>query len=183
VVAPDAYWVELALPVAQLRFVSLPGADGQAGSPVRIFDASAWGPGRERRGRVLRLLGDLEPEGRMARLQVEVPDPLALRPEHAGLPVLLVGAYVRAELEGPTLDGVVSVDRALLRDGDRIWVMNASDELEIRPVEVAFRGGERVLVSAGLAAGERIVSSDLSAPVAGMPLRTASESAPEPRGE
>ena len=181
-VATDTYWVELALPVSQLRFVALPRATGEPGAAVRLFDASAWGAGAERTGRVVRLLGDLEPEGRMARLLVEVSDPLAMLPENAGLPTLLVGAYVRAEIEGAALDGVVALDRALLRDGDRVWVMNDQGELEIRAVEIAFRGSERVLVSAGLAAGERIVRSDLSAPVEGMPLRTGDEPAkPEPR--
>jgi RND family efflux transporter MFP subunit len=176
----SAYWVELSLPVSQLRFVSLPAA-GAPGSPVKVFDPSAWGPGASRAGRVIRLLGDIEPEGRMARVLVEIPDPLALRPENAGKPALLVGSYVRGEIEGTALEGVVSLDRALLRDGDRVWVMNAKGELEIRPVEVAFRGSEHVLVSSGLAPGERIVVSELSAPVEGMPLRTAEdEPAPEP---
>lgn len=171
----SAYWVELSLPVSLLRFVSLPGGAGQPGSPVRITDPSAWGPGVAREGRVIRLLGDIEPEGRMARLLVLVPDPLALRPENAGKPALLVGAYVRGEIEGMALDGVVSLDRALLRDGDRVWVMNAKDELEIRQVELAFRGNEHVLVASGLAPGERIVASELSSPVEGMLLRTADD--------
>lgn len=176
----SAYWVELSLPVSQLRFVSLPGPKGEPGSPVRISDPSAWGPGVAREGRVIRLLGDIEPEGRMARLLVEVPDPLALLPENAGEPALLVGAYVRGEIEGAPLDGVVSLDRALLRDGDRVWVMNEKHELEIRQVEVTFRGNEHVLVSSGLAPGERIVVSELSAPVEGMLLRTADEPAEAP---
>ena len=81
---------------------------------------------------------------------------------------------------GAPLDGVISLDRALLRDGDRVWVMNAKHELEIRQVEVTFRGNEHVLVSSGLAPGERIVVSELSAPVEGMLLRTADEPAEAP---
>jgi hypothetical protein len=49
--------------------------------------------------------------------------------------------------------------------------MDADDELEIRPVEIVFRGETEVCVSGGLAAGERLVVTDLPAPVAGMPLR------------
>jgi hypothetical protein len=51
--------------------------------------------------------------------------------------------------------------------------------LQIRTVTIAFRGPHSVLVSEGLAAGERLVVTDLSAPVEGMALRTADTEPPE----
>ncbi|MDZ7810294.1 MAG: hypothetical protein U5L11_09255 [Arhodomonas sp.] len=40
---------------------------------------------------------------------------------------------------------------------------------------VAHRGRDRVLITGGVAAGERIVTSDIGAPTEGMPLRAAGE--------
>ncbi len=173
----DAYWVETALPVSQLSWIEIPGGEGEPGSAAQVVASDARDSGRAREGRVVRLLSDLEPEGRMARVLVRVEDPLALAPEHADLPPLLLDSFVNVEIRGRSLESVVPLDRSLLRDGDRVWVMDAEDRLDIRQVDVAFRGKERVLVTSGLAGGERVVVSDLSSPVKGMPLRIADESA------
>jgi hypothetical protein len=134
-----------------------------------VEDTAAWGHGVAREGRVIRLLPALEAEGRLARLLVAVNDPLAE-------PELLLDSYVRVAIEGRPLAGVVALDRALLRDGDATWILRDDGTLEIRALAIAFRGAERVLVRDGLRDGERIVTTDLSAPVDGMPLRARTES-------
>jgi len=171
-VGTDEYWVEASVPVDQLRWIRIPPAPGEQGAAVTVFDEAAWGSDRRRQGAVLCLLSDLEVEGRMARLLVSVGDPLADPP-------MLLDAYVRVLIEGPQLEGVVDVDRRLVHDGDRVWVMNEQSRLEIRRVSIAFREKDRVFVSGGIADGERLVASDLSSVVEGMPLRLAEEK-PEP---
>ena len=47
---------------------------------------------------------------------------------------------------------------------------DAEDELRLRPVELRWRGRSRVFVSGGLEPGDRVVTTDLGAPVDGMPL-------------
>lgn len=166
----DAWWVEVALPVAALRWIELP-QDGRPGSRVTLFDAAAWGADRHRVGRVVRLHGALEEQGRMARMLVEVDDPLALKPAHAGQPRLLLGAFLRARIQGRAVEQAVALDPAWLRQGETVWVMNAEDKLETRPVQIAWRGADTVLVSGGLAAGERVVTTPINAAAEGMPLR------------
>ncbi len=170
----SAYWVQVLVPVSQLAWIETGDRDRGPGSPALV--SVPGGPaGRDRReGRVVRLLGNLETEGRMARLLVRVEDPIALQPEQAGMPRLLLDSFVNVRIEGRELDGVVAIDRSRVRDGDRVWVMNDEGELEIRDVTIAFRGEREVFVSDGLSAGERLVVSELSSPVAGMALRTES---------
>lgn len=171
-IGTDEYWVEVSVPVSQLRWISIPHGGGpEGGSPVRLYDEAAWGPGVYRIGRVIRLAAALEESGRMARLLVRVEDPLSLRKENAGAPRLLIGSYVRGIIEGKTVPAAAAIEREFLRDGDRVWVLDAENRLDIRPVEIAYRGPDRVLVTGGLAAGERLIVSDLPAPVAAMPLR------------
>jgi RND family efflux transporter MFP subunit len=170
-VGTDEYWIEVAVPVADLEWITVPRRRGEPGSAVRIYDPAAWGADTYRTGEVLRLAGDLGEEGRMARVLVSVRDPLSLLPEHQGKPALLIGSYLRVEIEGQGLTSVVSLDRKLLRDGDAVWVMTDDDTLAVRPVEVAYRGRDHVLVSAGITVGDRLVMTDLPAPVPGMPLR------------
>ncbi|MGH0033874.1 MAG: efflux RND transporter periplasmic adaptor subunit [Myxococcota bacterium] len=180
-VETGAYWVEVLVPVTQLRWIEIPRTSGEPGSLARVHGPGG-GPVTIREGRVERLLGDLESEGRMARLLVRIDDPLALAPEHAGMPPLLLDSFVHLEIEGRPMENVVALDRALLRDHDRVWVMGRDGALEIRDVVVAFRGDDEVFVSEGLAGGEQVVVSELSSPVPGMPLRSATGPQSPPSG-
>ena len=93
------------------------------------------------------LAGDLEDEGRMARLLVEVDDPFTLKPENRGKPVLLMDSYVSVRIEGRQLKQVATIAREHLRDGDRLWIMDDNAALEIRKVDIVFRGHDHFLVA------------------------------------
>ena len=170
-VGTDVYWVELSVPGSQLKWITLPGVDDDGGAAVRLYQDADWGPGQYRSGRVIRLLGEVGDAGRMARVLVAVDDPLAIKAENAGAPRLLIGAYLRAEIAGRTLPAAVALKREWLRDSDRVWIMNEDDQLEIRPLEIAYRGSDEVFVTAGLNDGERLVITGIAAVAAGMPLR------------
>ncbi|MBI1317356.1 MAG: efflux RND transporter periplasmic adaptor subunit [Candidatus Hydrogenedens sp.] len=178
-VGTEKYWVEIALPQSDLRWVPLP-EDGGEGALVHLSQPMAWGEGAEREGRVVRLLPDLSREGRMARLLVEVDDPLALMPENAGMAKLLVGQYLRAVIEGREVEDSLLLDRRLLHEGNKVWVMNAQDALEIRELDIAYRGLEQVLALGGVEHGERVVTSGIAAPAEGMPLRVAAPASGAP---
>lgn len=107
----------------------------------------------------------------MARLLIEVDDPFTLNPENRGKPIMLMGSYVRVEIEGRQLDQVATIEREHLREGDRLWIMNSDATLEIREIDIVFRGLNEVFVADGVQTGEQLVITDLAAPVAGMPLR------------
>lgn len=175
----DAYWIELAVPVDELKWIETPRTGTEQGALARVYSEAAWRTNTFREGRVVRLLNDLEKDGRMARLLVEVGDPEALSPANKGKPPLLLGDYVRVEIEGIELKAVAALDRQWIRDGRFVWLMDAGKKLEVRPVEVVFRGRDRLLVRDGLRAGEQVVVTDLASPVAGMLLRTADASNPE----
>ena len=170
-VGTDSCWVEVSVPVRQLQWIDIPRSTGMPGSRVRISSPAAWGEKAFREGRIVRLAGDLEDEGRMARLLVEVDDPFNLRPENRGKPVLLMDSYVSVRIEGRQLKQVARIAREHLRDGDRLWILDDNATLEIRKVDVVFRGKDHFLVANGIRAGDQLVVTDLAAPVAGMLLR------------
>ena len=170
-IGTDAYWVEVSVPVSQLRWIRIPASENEEGSRVRIHDRTAWGEDAWRTGEVIRLAAGLEEQGRMARLLVKVADPLALLPRNAGAPRMLIDAYVRVEIEGRELPSAVAIDRNVVRDGDTLWIMDDENRLDVRRIEIAFRGREQVLVTGGVEEGERMVISSLPGPAPGMALR------------
>ena len=172
----DEYWIEVAVRVDELRWIAVPWSVGEEGSPVKVYHEAAWGEGVFREGRVVRLLSELEPDGLMARLLVSVPDPMGLSDEHRQAPRLLIGSYVRVDIEGRELEGVFALDRAMLHGGNQVWALGADGRLDIRTVTVPYSGRQRVYVSKGLSEGDQLVTTNLSAPVEGMALRTASDS-------
>ena len=92
---------------------------------------------------------------------------------------MILGAYVRVEIEGKELSDIVLVDRQFLRDGKRVWVMTPDGKLDMRAVEIVWGDSECVCVAAGLEDGDLLITSNLAAPVQGMSVRDARA---EPQG-
>lgn len=168
----DEFWLKLAIPVSELQWISFPDKDPGQGSRVKIFPRKKNNDG-VRYGRVLRLAADLEAQGRMASVYVAVRDPLSLLPENSTKPQLLLGTFVRAEIEGSVLSSVIAVNRQHLRDNDTLWLMGEDDTLEIRRVEIIAKTREQVFIASGVDEGEKLISSGLPAPVPGTPLKQA----------
>lgn len=165
----DAYWITVSVPVDRIEWVMIPG------STARIYSGNQ----SVREGRVIKLLGNLEEKGRMARLLIEVNDPLALLAENAGRKPLLIGEYVRVDIEGRMLNQVFSIPRNAFREGSQVWLATADDKLELRSIEVLWRDADRILVKENLAVGERLIVSDITAPVPNMDVSAGKKGGPK----
>ncbi len=166
-VGTDVYWVRVSLPVERLRWIQVPNGQGGSGSMVKII----YRQDNVRKGRVARLLPDLSQEGRMARLLIEVKDPLDLQVKEKKRPMLLLGEYVRVLIEGTELRDVYRIPRSALRNDSEVWIVDEESKLAIRPVKTIWRDEDSVVVLDGFRQGELLVVSDLAAPVGGMALR------------
>ncbi len=162
----DEYWVQASVPVDRLQWIRIPDDHRQSGALAEII---YQGEAR-RQGQVKKLLSDLETEGRMARLVIAVPDPLGLKAPTRDLPSMIIGEYVRVEIQGRMIDGAFRLPRAALRDSTHVWVAGKDDRLEIRQVRTIWRDMHTVLLKEGLQSGDRVIVSDLAAPVPGMAL-------------
>jgi hypothetical protein len=98
-----------------------------------------------RKGRVARLLPDLTQEGRMARLLIEVKDPLDLQVKEKKRPMLLLGEYVRVLIEGTELRDVYRIPRSALRNDSEVWIVDEESKLAIRPVKTIWRDEDSVV--------------------------------------
>ena len=141
---------------------------------VRRVHRGGRGAGGSRRGGAGELLSaGWSAAGRMAELVVSIDDPLARKPENRGKPRLLLGSFLRAIGEGRVVENAVALDRAYLHDQDTVWLMTPEGRLEVRTVTIAWRGAETVLIGAGLAAGDRVITTPLAVVAPGMAVRLA----------
>ncbi|MEZ4271845.1 MAG: HlyD family efflux transporter periplasmic adaptor subunit [Myxococcota bacterium] len=168
-VGTDAFWVQISVPMQQLNTIVLP-TGGEAGAATRVW-YQAGDQRIERQGRVIRLLGDVDPVGKMARLLVEVDDPFGLngkddREALDTLPLLL-GTYVAVEIEGHALESAVRIPRMALREGDKVYVYAPDGTLDIRDVSIRWRESEYVHLDGGLSPDDLLIISRLNAAGAG----------------
>jgi RND family efflux transporter MFP subunit len=168
-VSIQMFRVQASVPLEALKWLKVPTRNNADGSAVKVIQ-KIGGSHIEREGRILRLLGDLDPNGRMARLLVGVEDPLGLQ-EQSQFPLLL-GSYVSVEFEGPVLDDHFVLPRGALHDENKVWIKNADGRLEIRDVNVVQKKADVVYIDQGLRADDAIVISPIGIPIEGMKLET-----------
>lgn len=169
----DRFWVQASLPVDRLAVIDVPGVprpDGslpELGSVAEVRQTLADGSAVIRQGTVISRGGQLDPQTRNATVIVAIDKPLD--PPDGGLP-LYPGAFVDVQIIGRPLNNSFRLPRQAVAGGDTVWVVAEGDVLERRTVKVAWSLAEDLIVSEGLAAGDRVVTSAMSAPLDGQPV-------------
>ena len=166
-VGTDEYHVQVSVPVSALRSARV-RTDDDPGSDAQIVQRVGQET-IERRGEVIRQFPDLDPGGAMARLLVNIDNPLG---ERGDLPLLL-GSFVDVSIGAQPIDDAIRLPRVALRNGRNVYVMNEQDLLEIREVQIAWTEPDAVLVTGGLETNDRVITSRIPTPVPNMLLRTA----------
>ena len=158
----DNYWVQATLPTDQLKWINFPLKGHGKGSPAWI--SSRNNPARP--GHVIRLLGTLTKETRLASLLITIEDPLGLQAQSSS--PLLLNSYVNIRIQGTRLPQVIALPRKVVRDGDQVWCVGDNRQLIIKSIETVWRNEHRIFVSGGLEPDDEIIISDMSSPIDGM---------------
>ncbi|MCG8465970.1 MAG: hypothetical protein MI750_14140, partial [Xanthomonadales bacterium] len=77
-----------------------------------------------------------------------------------------------ASITGRLAQNVVTVPRSILQPNNQLLISNNDNKLEIRDVEVIRATPETAYVGGGLAAGEKVIITNIAAPIPGIALRT-----------
>jgi len=127
----------------------------------------------------------LDSATRNIEVYVRVPSPLrGGRPvdeaDNSRAPPLLLGAFVNVEMTGASLGSYAVVPSQAVRPGNEIWVVR-DGKLTILKVRVIQRSDEvAYIIEPSLGEGGALVTSSLTAPIEGMPVRTSGgDTAPE----
>jgi len=119
------------------------------------------------KGTVMWDLGEVDQATFSSYLLVKI-HPNASAPERFRLPSL--GLFLKAEVVGAMVKGVVAVPRDALRGRDQIGVLNEASELEFRKLSIVRGTSETVYASKGVQEGEKVILTKIELPVAGMKL-------------
>ncbi|MBN2725507.1 MAG: efflux RND transporter periplasmic adaptor subunit [Deltaproteobacteria bacterium] len=165
----DRFWIETLIPGSELKNIVLP--DGKnPGSEVEIYDETAWGKGVHRKGRVIKLLPELESESKQVKILIEVLDPLDLKKSVKLRKPLLAQSVVTTLIRGRKLNNVYEIPRTAVHE-DKVWLA-LNGRLEIRKVKSVWRNSDSIFVRNNLRDGEKLILTNLGNAVDKMKIRT-----------
>jgi RND family efflux transporter MFP subunit len=180
-------YVEIRLPLSdtQVPFADLPERyrdDAQASGtppagegPKVLLKARTGDTGPTWKGRVVRTEGTIDLASRQLFVVAQVDDPYA---RHGDAPPLKVGQFVEAEIQGRRLHGVYVLPRQAVEPEGTVLVVLDDDTIARRPVRIAWRDGDRVVISSGLKAGERVSLTPLPFAADGAKVRVQGDTPP-----
>lgn len=163
---------EIRLPIANSQFAYLnlaPTASGMIDSshaPKVTIYGEYGGTKFEWLGEMVRTEAVIDAQSRMlygvARVKTEY---------SKEKPPLVVGLFVKADIEGRAVENVIRLPRSAIRDDNQLLVVDQEDRLRFRKVKILRVEYDDVLVSGGLVAGERVCISPLQVVVDGMKVK------------
>jgi len=171
--ASDIAEIRLPIGLDQLAFLDLPlgrGASASGQWPAVTLRAAVGGKPQHWQGRIVRSEAALDSASGQLYLVAQVEHPEQATPSR---PPLLSGLFVQAEIEGVRRDGLFTLPRSALNSLQQAKLVDQDLRLEIRPLDVLRTEADRVIVTSGLKAGDRVVISEMPVPVAGMQVSLA----------
>ena len=167
----DQFEIEVEIPRSELRWLSRFFREGdsiETSYAVEVFQRVGNGIQFQRVGVAERLVGEVQREGRMARILVTVDTPLAVQaaPDFP----LLLGSAVEVVILGDEIQNVYPIPFRAIREGNVIWSVSAENTLDIVPVETITSDRETVYVRGNLPEKFSLVTSALSGALKGLPL-------------
>lgn len=153
------YWVEVSLNTEALPWVSI---SNEVSIKPRISGQVLP------KGYVKSIKSDVETQGRMARIVVEVPNPLDTT---KGAPLLLED-IVTVMLSGRELKNVIRIPRSALHEQNSLWLLTPDNTLKIETVQQVWSDQSAIYVPRdSLDLANHLIISNIPAPVDGMKLR------------
>ena len=159
----DRAEVRLPLSNQQLGYLTLPGRNA-LGEPVRAVLSASLGEQRYNwQAEIVRTDGTIDPNSRQLFAIASIEQPY----DSGDKPPLRVGQYVQADISGAVLSDVVVIPRSALREDREVLVVDDTNTLQRRNVEVRWKDAEVAVIGEGLEEGEIISLTSLGTVVNG----------------
>ena len=169
--ATDVAEVRLPINSKQLAFIDVPlgepETDANRQTPVGLT-AEIAGRAMSWQGRIVRTEGVVDASNGQIYAVAEVANPYR---QAQGQAPLLAGLFVQASIHGKTRQDVFVLPPTAVDAEQQVWLVGNAQKLLRRKVKVLRFEPERLVVSEGLQAGDKVVVSDLPVPIEGMTVK------------
>ena len=169
--AVDTAEVRLPLSNSDLEFLHLPQPGQIVTQPIEVKLTATIGRKQFHwYGEMTRSEGLIDTRSRVHYGVVQINDPYGFYSD-TNLPPLTMGSFVKAEINGISMNSVVKIPRTALKGEDKILVMGADNNLQVKQIEITRSQGKWIYLQQQLEDGDRIVLTALESAVSGMALR------------
>jgi len=153
--------VEVTVPFDQLDWIQMPSA-GRPGTTVEIYPSGGSEDRPRWHGVVTGLAPEIESQGRMAQLLIEVQNPLA------GEIPLLLNSFVSVAIASRELKDVFVIPSQAVHNGEVVYVINGESRVVFKTIVSIWRDKEWVVAVSGVDDGDILITSEVPAAVPNM---------------
>ena len=174
----DEVEVRVPLAIRQLGFLNVPlgqrGEISEEHAPDVLLTGMYGGQIYSWPGKLVRIEASIDPSSNTVQTIIKVSQPSTGEDqEENGLRriPLPIGLYVEADIEGRTVENIISLPRSVIRNNNQVLIVDAENKMYYREVEIFRLEEQQVLISSGILPGERICISPIQAVVDGMAVQ------------
>ncbi|MDO6444627.1 efflux RND transporter periplasmic adaptor subunit [Colwellia sp. 1_MG-2023] len=170
-------YAEVRLPIKQrdVSFLNLPKINQEQAKTALVdiqFDLD--GKVTHWPAKITRYEGVVDSKSRVHYIVAQIDDPYALLSNNPHQEIRM-GAFIHADIQGKTVEGVLSIPRDALHGADTIYTLDTTNKLHIQKIELLRTDASFVYSLNDLPTGHRLITTMLEMPVEGMSLRVAGE--------
>ena len=174
----DEVEVRVPLAIRQLGFLNVPlGQRGEISgehAPDVLLTGMYGGQKYNWPGKLVRIEASIDPSSNTVQTIIRVSQPSTDKEQDEnGLRTipLPIGLYVEADIQGRTVENIISLPRSVIRNNNQVLIVDAENKMYYREVEIFRLEEQQVLISSGILPGERICISPIQAVVDGMAVQ------------
>ena len=174
----DEVEVRVPLAIRQLGFLNVPlgqrGEISEEHAPDVLLTGMYGGQKYNWPGKLVRIEASIDPSSNTVQTIIRVSQPSTGEDKDENglrrIP-LPIGLYVEADIEGRTVENIISLPRSVIRNNNQVLIVDAENKMYYREVEIFRLEEQQVLISSGILPGERICISPIQAVVDGMAVQ------------
>ena len=179
-VATNEFWINVNVPLSYLKFLNTMQDKELSKLPVSLL---ANNEPLHVKAKIIKVLPELDSITKQAQVLIAIDDPLNLKHQKDIVRTVLLGDTLAVRIQAQTYENIFALPPSLLRANNSVWVMNEKNELIFKPIHVLYKNEHTVLVDEGLNASDKIITTYLTAPVAGMKVVELSSFKKSKKGE
>ena len=171
--ATDYVEVRLPLKDSDLPFIELPETYREESEPREQPDVtlvSGFGNGDSWHGKIVRVESTIDTSARQLHVVAQIDDPFSSKQTTA----IKIGQYVTAEIEGRTLEDAVIVPNEAIYQNSFVYLAEEG-ALQRRDITILWQSGSESIIGAGVAPGDRVVTTPLGQVTSGTRIAIAGE--------
>jgi len=170
-------YAEARLPIKQrdVSFLELPKINqAKANSTLVDIQSDMDGQISHWPAKITRYEGVVDSKSRVHYIIAQIDDPYAVLSNNTQQEIRM-GAFVHADIQGKTVDGVLAIPRNALHGADTIYTLDVTNKLHIQKIDLQRTDANFVYSLDDLPLGHRLITTMLETPVEGMSLRVSGE--------